>query len=139
MIDNFWYQLKIQWGDDGDDDGGGDDDNGGDGEIKKDDDEGNKDESILKNSFRYYAIARPLQYHMVITGGSFPLPALVVNNWCCVIERTRTLYTVPALSIKPLQYHMVIKGGSFPWKFQTRENTTDLSSSLNSLFCSVGS
>ena len=72
MIDNFWYQLKIQWGDDGDDDGGGDDDNGGDGEIKKDDDEGNKDESIFKNSFRYYAIARPLQYHMVITGGYFP-------------------------------------------------------------------
>ena len=32
---------------------------------------------FLKNSFRYYAIARPLQYHMVITGGSFPLPALV--------------------------------------------------------------
>ena len=26
---------------------------------------------FLENSFRYYAIARPLQYHMVITGGSF--------------------------------------------------------------------
>ena len=53
IIDNFWYQLKIQWGGDGDDDDGGDDDdsgdeNGGDGEIKKDDDEGNKDESIFE-------------------------------------------------------------------------------------------
>ena len=66
---------SVRWWCDGDDDDGGVDDNGGNGEIKKEDDEGNKDESILKNSFRYYAIARPLQYHMVITGGSFPLPA----------------------------------------------------------------
>ena len=43
MINNFWNQLKIQWGS-----GGDDDDNGGNGEIKKEDDEGNKDESIFE-------------------------------------------------------------------------------------------
>ena len=34
---------------------------------------------FLKNSFRYYAIARPLQYHMVITGGSFPYLIFVTD------------------------------------------------------------
>ena len=132
MIDNFWCQLKIQWDSDGDDD-----DNGGDGEIKRDDEEGNKDESTPSGITRSPDLFSTTWSSQV---GLFHYqPSLVGDNWWCWIERTGTVYTAPALSIKPLQYHMVTIGGYFPGKSQTRKNMTDLSSSLNSLYCSVGS